>query len=244
MPILKCDCCNREYKDRTAYTRHVSLCKFIHISAKEKTFITEYIEKNPTIEDIYKLVANLCVENTKLKERVERLEHNNFMNRKKSIEDYLTMIPKDIISYSNWMNELIVTDENLQLLFSSNLIECIKSILESYFLLTHIEKVPLRAFSQKQNTIYIFEENKWRPISSTEITHLVSVISHRILKKYLEWKKINEEAIDSNEKLQEMNFHYMQKANGSGKSIEHRVAEIKKWIFSKIQKSLKNVEES
>lgn len=244
MPILKCECCNREYKDRTAFTRHISVCKFIQISAKEKTLITEYIEKNPSIEDVYKLVVNLCVENTKLKERIERLEHNNFINKKRTIEDYLSMIPKDNISYSNWLNHLIVTDENLQVLFSSNLIECIKSVLEASFLLTHIEKAPLRAFSQKQHTIYIFEEDKWEPISSVEMTHLVSIISHRILKKYLEWKKLNQEAIDSNEKLQELNIQYMQKANGSGKSTEQRVSEIKKWIFTKIQKSLKSIEES
>ena len=154
------------------------------------------------------------------------------------------MIPTDIISYSNWMNELLVTDENLNVLFSSNLIECIKSVLESSFLLTHIEKTPLRAFSQKQHTIYIFEQDKWSPISTTEMTHLVSVLSHRILKKYLEWKKINQETIDSNENLQEMNIQYMQKVNGSGKSTEQRACEIKKWIFTKIQKSLKSVEVS
>ena len=244
MPILKCESCNRQYKDRNAYTRHVSVCKFIQISAKERTLITEYIEKNPTLEDIYKLVVNLCVENTKLKQRIDRIEHNNFINKKKSIEDYLSMIPTDIISYSNWMNELLVTDENLNVLFSSNLIECIKSVLESSFLLTHIEKTPLRAFSQKQHTIYIFEQDKWSPISTTEMTHLVSVLSHRILKKYLEWKKINQETIDSNENLQEMNIQYMQKVNGSGKSTEQRACEIKKWIFTKIQKSLKSVEVS
>lgn len=244
MTILKCDCCNREYKDRTAYTRHVSVCKFIQISAKERTLLTEYIEKNPSIEDIYKLVVNLCIENTKLKERVDKLEHNNFINKKRSIEDYLTMIPKDIVYFSNWMNMLVVTDENLKVLFSSNLIESIKSVLESSFLLTHIEKAPLRAFSQKQHTIYIFEDNKWTPISSSEMTHFVSVLSHRILKKYLEWKKKNQETIESNEKFQEMNIQYMQKVNGSGKSMEHRTNEIKKWIFTKIQKSLKNIEDS
>jgi hypothetical protein len=154
------------------------------------------------------------------------------------------MIPTDIISYTTWLNELVVTDANLQVLFSSNLIESIKSVLESSFLLTHIEKAPLRAFSQKQNTIYIFEDDKWSPISSVEMTHLVSVLSHRILKKYLEWKRINEETIESNEKLQEMNIQYMQRVNGSGKSTEQRTSEIKKWIFTKIQKSLKSVEES
>ena len=81
MSILNCESCNRQYKDRFAYTRHVSVCKFIQISSKERTLLTEYIEKNPTMEDIYKLVVNLCIENTKMKERIEKLEHNNFMNK-------------------------------------------------------------------------------------------------------------------------------------------------------------------
>jgi hypothetical protein len=35
----------------------------------------------------------------------------------------------------------------------------------------------------------------------------------------------------------------MQKANGYGKSSEQRSTEMKKWIFSKIQKSVKMIEE-
>jgi hypothetical protein len=242
MTIYKCNFCNRQYKNSQPFTRHTNICKFIHISSKERNITTEYIEKNPSLEDIYKLVVNLCIENTNLKQRIEKLENTNFINKKKTIEDYLSMIPKDIISFSNWVNELVISDENLKVLFSSNLIECLKNVLESSFSIINIDKLPLRAFSQKQNTIYIFDENKWETIETSHFANFISVLSHRIFKKYLEWKKINQEAIDSNENLQELNFQYMQKANGSGKSIEYRCSEIKKWIFLKIQKSLKNVE--
>lgn len=244
MTIYKCNCCDRQYKNSAPFSRHIAVCKFIQLSSKERTLTTEYIEKNPSIEDIYRLVVNLCVENNKLKQRVQSLEQNNFISKKKTIEDYLCMIPKDLISYSEWVNQLVVSDENLQVLFSSNIIECIKSVLETSFLIINIEKAPLRAFTQKQNTIYIFENDEWKPIQTPEFANLVSILSHRVLKKYLEWKKINQEVIESNEKLQEMNIQYMQKASGFGKSSEQRCSEVKKWIFMKIQKSLKNAEES
>jgi len=239
MPIYKCSLCSKQYKNNEPFKRHVSVCKFIHFSSKERTIITEYIEKNPSIEDVYKILVNLCVENTNLKERIDKLERNSYMNKRRTIDDYLKMIPKDIIPFSIWVNQLLVSNENLNILFSSNLNECIKSILE----ISLNEKAPLRAFSQKQHTIYIWENEKWNPISTAEFSNLISVLSHRILKKYLEWKNTNQELIETNEKMQELNIQYMQKTSGFGKSQDQRCTEIKKWIFTKIQKSLKSVVE-
>jgi hypothetical protein len=213
----------------------------MQISSKERTIITEYIEKNPSIEDMYKLLVNLCIDNNNLKKRIEKLESNNFIQKKYTIENHLSTITKDIISYTEWVNTLIVSDENLEILFTSNLVECIKSILDTSFLQIHIEKIPLRAFTQKQNTIYIFENECWLPIQSSDFSNLISILSHRVLKKYLEWKNKNKENIETNEKLQEMNIQYMQKANGFGKSTEQRCSDIRKWIFTKIQTSLKNI---
>lgn len=244
MTVLKCKYCNKQFQRTQTFTRHNAVCNFIQLSSKEKILENEYNEKIPSVETIYKIVANLCIENNKLKNRVEQLEKNNFMNRRKTIDDYLSSIPKDIIHYSAWINQLVVSDENLQVLFSSNIVECMKSILETYFLLINIEKTPLRGFTQKPQTIYIFENDTWKPVQHNEFIHFISILSHRILKKYLEWKKINQENIDSNEKLQELDIQYMQKANGCGKTNEQRATEMKKWIFSKIQKSIKNIEES
>lgn len=243
MTIYKCSCCNRQYKNSAPFTRHMAVCRFIHVSSKERTLTTEYIEKNPSIDDIYRLVVNLCVENTNLKKRVETLESNNFINKKKTIEDFLLILPKDIISYSCWRNQLVVSDEHLKVLFSSNLIECIKSVLETSFLIINIDKAPLRAFSQKQNTIYIFDGEQWTTFSITGFTEFLSILSHRVLNKYLEWKKKNKEIIDSNETFQELNIQYMYKVNGFTKSTEQRFcSEIRKWIFTKIHTSLKSVD--
>lgn len=243
MSIYKCKYCERQYKNSQPYTRHIAVCKFIQISSKERTLTTEYIEKNPSIESIYNIVINLCVENNKLKNRIEILERNHYINKKKTIQDYLSFIPRDIIYYSLWVNQLTVSDEHLQVLFSSNIVECMKSVLETSFLLINIEKTPLRAFTQKPQTLYIFENDVWKPIQHYEFNNFISVLSHRILKKYLEWKKMNQEKIESSEKMQELNIQYMQKANGYGKSSEQRCTEMKKWIFSKIQKSIKMIEE-
>jgi hypothetical protein len=239
MPIYKCSLCDKQYKNSSTFTRHTAVCKFIQISSKDRNLTTEYVEKNPSLEDVYKLFVNLCVENANLKRRVDTLERNNYMNKKKTIHDYLIMLPKDIIPYSVWINQLVVREENLNTLFSSNLIECMKSVLDAFL----DEKAPLRAFSQKQYIIYILENEKWNPISISEFSNLISVLSHRILKKYLEWKNINKELIETNEKMHELNIQYMQKANGFGKSQDQRCTEIKKWIFTKIQKSLKSVVE-
>ena len=45
MTILKCNYCDRQYKNSMPFTRHIAVCKFIQYSSKERTLTTEYIEK-------------------------------------------------------------------------------------------------------------------------------------------------------------------------------------------------------
>ena len=242
MSKYKCATCMVEKRSKRAYDRHVALCKFTHISAKERTQQIDFSEKIPTTSEIFQIMVKLCEENESLKNRIEILEKNSYINKKRSINDYLSMITGDIVPYSIWITQIVVSDENLKTLFSMNLIECLKSMLEDSIKKINEFNTPLRAFTPNPNTIYIFDNAKWRPILSEEFRYLVSILSHRVLRKYLDWKMENQYEINSSEKTQELDIQYMQKANGMGKTIDMRVSEIKKWIFSKIQKPLHNVE--
>jgi hypothetical protein len=115
--------------------------------------------------------------------------------------------------------------------------------LEEYIDTITTNKLPLKSFSQKTNVFYLFEDGKWRVQTSEEFRQLISILSHRVLRKYLEWKSENQrENEPMNEKAQEMNILYMNKVSGFGKTFESRVYDVRKWIFGKIQVSLKNID--
>ena len=238
MSSYKCEICMTDKRTKRAYNRHVSMCKFIH-SAKENS---DFQEKIPSSSEIFNILIQICQENEMLKKRVETLEKNNFQLRRKTVDEYLSMNTNNIIPYSTWMKSIVITENNLNLLFSTNLVECLKNVLEDSMTIT-LNKLPLKSFTQKPNTFYIFENEKWRAQSNDEFKQLITILSHRVLRKYLEWKKMNHSESDyTNEKAQELDIQYMNKVNGFGKQFESRVLEIRKWMFGKIQISLKNVD--
>jgi hypothetical protein len=236
-----------EKKTKPSYNRHISICKFVHISAKEN-IQRDFSEKEPTLSEMFNIVVKICDENERLKKRIENLERNNIQIRRKTIDEYLSMNTKNIVSYPIWMNSLAISDENLKFLFSTNLVECLKNVLEESIDKTTMDCLPLKIFTQKQNTVYVFDNSngKWRVQTSAEFKQFISCLSHRVLRKYLDWKKMNDElngsADSMNETAQELNIQYMNKVNGFGKTMESRVSEIRKWMFGKIQISLKNID--
>ena len=235
MPSYKCEMCMAEKNTKRAYTRHISLCKFINISAKEN------IERD--FSEMFQIVIKVCEENERLKKRIESLERNNIQIRRKTIDEYLSANSTNIVPYSEWIKGISITENNLKLLFSTNLVECLKNVLEESIDSITTNTLPLKSFSQKANVFYLFDDGKWRVQTSEEFRQLISILSHRILRKYLDWKSENQKENEStNEKALEMNIHYMNKVTGFGKTLESRVSDVRKWIFGKIQISLKNID--
>jgi hypothetical protein len=226
-------------KSKRAYNSHIAICKFIH-SSKENPQC-DFSDKHSSSE-IFSILIKICEENERLKKRIENLEKNNIIIKRKSIDEYLSANSANIIPYSVWMKNITISEKNLNLLFSSNLVECLKHVLEEHIEETTTQKLPMKTFTQKQNTIYIFENEKWRVQTSEEFKQLISVLSHRVLRKYLDWKIENETDYEPSEKTRELHIEYMNKVNGFGKTFESRVTELRKWMFGKIQISLKNID--
>jgi len=242
MSSHKCEFCMTDKKTKRAYNSHIAICKFIHHSSKEKPE-NDFSDKQPSSSEIFAILMKICEENERLKKRVENLEKNNIIIKRKSIDEYLAANTTHIVPYSTWMKNIRISENNLNLLFSTNLVECLKKVLEEHIEETTTEKLPLKTFTQKPNTIYIFDNEKWRVQTSEEFKQLVSVLSHRVLRKYLDWKIENETETENepSEKTRELHIQYMNKVNGFGKSFESRVSDLRKWIFGKTQMSLKNV---
>jgi len=241
MPEFTCPICTIKKNNKSEYESHLALCKISSISAKERIRQVANYEREPTNREIFQLVITLCEENAKLKKRLDTIEITTKIIKKKSIEDYLSLLPMvDILPFHEWLSTIIVTDDDFQLLIEKSLTECLKELLIRALTQSNIKILPIKAFTRRQNQLYRFEDNKWTPMNNTEITSILSILSQRIIRKYLEWKNTNREAIEENAQMQELDIQYMSKTIGAGKSLESRVNEIKKAIYSIIKEDIDN----
>jgi hypothetical protein len=235
-----CKICNTQKKTKACYERHIALCEFTSVSAKEREQESDYSEIIPSNKDIFQIMIRLCEENAKLKKRIEYLERNNATIHKRNIDDYLLSISTCSLLYNEWIAQLTITADVFQYLLDTNLTEAIKRVLDnSINALLPENKLPIKAFSQRSNKIYICENNKWRMMVLSEIQQLVSLLCHRFQKKYMEWKTKNRENLIQSVQLRDLDIQYMQKVNGLGKTVEARSSEIVKWLFTKIKQDMK-----
>ena len=237
----KCTTCNTNFQTKHILKSHESLCVFIHTSAKEHSINNEFIKQPlPSQKAMFQYILHLTNKYNNLEEKVAKLEKKTNISFRKNFNEYIKTLEKPSINYTTWVQSIQITEHDLLVLFENDLESCLKNILHT--LITNDNDVPIRAFTEKQHRFYIYDTTEWRTIDTEEFKKMISLISHKVLRKYTEWAKEHREEWVDNQQMQDRAMIYLSKANGMNSSSETRTSNIKKWLFTKIHKSLNHVD--
>ena len=216
---LECGKCNTELPTKLTYDLHSHFCNSKKKSAKETAMFQCII-----------YLTNKC---ESLEKKMAKIQSSTTRSRKKHIEEYFQNIPPPKLEYHDWISSIEVTETGLQKVLDYDLDECIKHVLEPL-----LHDVPIRAFTQKPSTFYIYDNSEWRIMTSEESTSLVKSIAHKAKRPYTKWYKDNATEINTNDKKRDIAMILMKKMIAK----ESTVTIIKKWLFDKISVSLNNVD--
>jgi hypothetical protein len=241
--MYQCEYCGNKKQFKKNYDRHIVICKYIHGNAFDRDSQETVM---PTLPVLLQYVLDLTEKITMLENTVEKLKKQSIT--KKSVYEYLQTI-KPAITFQQWLSECTVENTDLEILFEKNMMECIQSILfrriEAYQ-----EDCPVKCFAQKANSIFVYENSntatdttssncRWRTMDPEEFKTIIQVISHRINRKYFQWKLENQYEIESSDKMRELQMKYLTKFVYN---MEKCVSDVKKALVQKIQLSLKYIE--
>ena len=244
-----CSYCNRDYKEKFNYDRHIGFCEFSHKSVKERENEIDEFENTPNLKDIFKYVKELSVrvstlekENSKLKQLV------NIEQRKIEILDWLNTQKKPNITFTDWITN-IPFKEYLQVIFNNDLITGIIQCLDNgsnNITITDYDKIPFRAFSNKTKYFYIYDklnndENEWFALSHNDFHKWINYIAKNFLIEFKTWVQENENEINHNELMKENYFNNFQKVLGNKTTDEIRNHRICLAIYNKIKQNVKNI---
>jgi hypothetical protein len=248
-----CKHCSREYKEKFNYDRHVGFCEFSYKTARETNDGIEAFDTIPSLNEIFGYVKELSLRVDKLEKENSRLKQFAQQQKKKvDILDWLNnryeIIPDQL--FTAWMTNLNVApflNDVFEYDLLSALIKCFdKSIEDS-------EKLPIRTFSQKANTFYIYdktagcEENpptyKWSIITNKQLDKWFTFIAQRFISEFKAWHDANKPAIDADENMKERYYDYFQKILGGKMSDDTRNHRIRQVMYGKLKQNLKNVVE-
>lgn len=118
---------------------------------KKKTYNTI-----PTQLELYELVLQLSKKCETLQTEVTNLKTKFSTRLKRDIADYLQYDQRPTYTFLEWVNSFVVTDEILDLVFETNLMDGIKKCIEDRIKEEGIYCIPIRVFKEKPDHIFIY----------------------------------------------------------------------------------------
>ena len=229
-----CDYCNKIYKRKYHFDRHVIVCKVISISTGDLEIKCQERADTFTQEETSKLILDLYKRVTDAETRLRQI---TVTERKKiNIIDWLnTKAETPEISFYEWLDLIAIEKLGLELIFSNDYIEGMLLILEPH--LTE-ENIPIKAFDKKSNQLYIYTD-KWIQVSTNEFNGILRIFSKKVMARGLLW---NNENINNNTEEFGNNMPiFIKKLNGGNFKKERISSALRKGIYNKIKVEIHNV---
>jgi hypothetical protein len=187
----------------------------------------------PSQKAQFRYIVQLTKKIEELEQKLSKIQKTIIPLCRRQVGEYLETLPAPEYTYSAWCQSIQITDEALEQVIKTDLKTGIKMVLENA-----LEAIPIQAFTQKSNILYLYDNDEWRTMTAPEFVKLIEKIQHKFLRKYMLWSNEHREELTGEDKA----IFCMAKVNGLKQgTIESRSSEIKKWLFSKIAVSLKQV---
>ena len=262
MTGFQCKYCFQKWKKKETMEKHIIMCGFWHKSSQIQE---DDYDSTPTISELYKLLKEFAYKCDKLQHRVDKLENRQTTRQRKQIIELLNDESPPPITAIEFIRTFTITQEHLDTVFEIDLTAGMKACLKSN-MNPQSTKLPIRAFSQKLNTLYIYntpdsedhalskKPPQWSIMSNAELDRIISILSFKFLQAFMLWKKTrfpmdsddsiihtdieNLRANAANEHAKQQYQTYMIKINGKRINEDKRRTDIKQTLYSYLQSQL------
>ena len=200
-----------------------------------------YDDHSYSCRQLTQIVSELIKSNNKLQNEVADLKRwVQVKKRKIIIVDWLNENYQINENYKEFINNIVVTSNLLEIIFQTNLIEGIQTIFEEYISKIEDQKIPLKSFDQKSNTIYVYnEKSKWEVLSSEDFNNIVSILSKKILVEFKIWQDKNQHQLYTDD-FSVIYIQNTKKVIGGDISLEKLRREIHRNLYKYLKQNLQN----
>lgn len=252
---MYCEFCGKCYKTIVNLNKHILLCEVVNRSLNKH--IDKPINENlPSPENMYKIIESLTIKYNKLEEKMEQLQKWVDKKKKKiNIIEWLNENDKTTPSYTfnSIFDKINITQTAVDFLFTNSFYDTVNEILSNFYNNNHNSSnqdnniIPLFAFNQKANQIYVFnnndvvEQTSWKEISKDELVDFLDKIQTKISRSLKEWKKINEDKVRNDNKYSELYSKTIIKIMDVKFNNETTITKYKSLLYNKIKVDMKNL---
>ena len=224
-----CMHCQRNYQRKLFFDRHVIACQFLSKSKKERVLEREELSDTPSVRELYSIILELGAKCKDLETKLTTINKWAHITKQKlNITDWLNTTYPLAKDYDNWFNTLHVTQKELAVLFETDYVEGVVSILKQHWK-EEESAYPIKAFTVKENTFYIYTPAaKWRLCEPETFTKLMHLLDNQFMREFIAWQNANKQRMATEDSFSEVYAKNMKKIMGGSSTREQLYTRIKK----------------
>ena len=237
----ECGYCSRKYKKKTLYDKHVLMCEVLCKSSVERKAENEKIDETPTPSQMYDIIKTLLIKQDQLEKKIEKMSvWVNSSKKKLSVVEWLNEHKPMSQPFKTWIaNSLLITKEDMELVFNYNFAEGMRFIIQRHFPEGN-EDIPIKAFEQRDNTFYVFNENGWDIMKPEEFEFLFGALCKGLINQLKLWQDENRHRICSSG-FTEIYSANVKKITGGDLTREQQLVKVKRALYTCIKINVKTI---
>ena len=226
-----CDCCFRHYKIKVYYDRHAVTCELLHMSKNHRADDIESTEYIPDSKKLYKMVLALAVKNKTLEEKLDALTKSVDVKKKRiHVKSWLDQNYCEVQSFDIFMSKRAITSCDYAAVCKFDYIDGIIMILKKMFPIESEPSLPIKAFEQKENTLFVKNDDGWNIMSNIELEGAVASISKQLMTHFVKWQESNKHRLSEDSYVEEY-MTTLQKMLGSNYKSDSVLLKIKRGLY-------------
>jgi len=260
--LIYCKYCHHNWKPGIEYDKHIRCCEYFYQQrrAPPKVEMTESGVPIPSMRQLYRYVQDLTYRLEKTEKEVKKLRTE--LNSRKKIEVLVLLNQPDqipLITFDEWIRSIKATESDMIKALNGTLTDGILSCLWSAIGAISKRRIggedspneqcgenilPIRSFSQKPGTFYVYSSainrdasvtTEWRQIRNDQFLKMVNHILTSIRREFRIWNtaQFSNQGYDQN--FMDKMPKYVKKLNAD---IEKLLPDIKKELFVKLEEQL------
>ena len=156
--VYHCQYCDRPYRDKVYYHRHVATCKFLHQSARERNADIDAEEQcAPSTRELLSLIQTLALRIDKLEETNAKLRQTT---RKVNVLDWLTSRKAQPDQcFIDWVRDVMIprVPDMLEIVYRNDLITAVVQLFTDACSGNTV--LPIRMFEHRAHVVYLYQGN-------------------------------------------------------------------------------------
>lgn len=261
--VYNCQYCDRPYRDKVYYHRHVATCKFLHQSARERNADIDAEEQcAPSTRELLSLIQTLALRIDKLEETNAKLRQTT---RKVNVLDWLTSHKAQPAQcFVDWVRDVMIprVPDMLETVYKHDLITAVVRLFTdacgSATDNTALP-VPIRMFEHRTHVVYLYQGDggdgdggrgdgdgveawAWAAVpAATFDTYIRHICRHFISDFNTHWYMVHQEQVATEETFKDKYVDYYKRILGGGKFTDDVLfAKIRAQIHSKLKQNVRS----